>query len=595
MKKIPFGNFFLGIKNYIGKHKIIAGLVIAIIAIGGYFSYKSINSTASETTYTLGTVSEKTIIKTVSASGQVSALNQVDIKPKVSGDIVWIGVSAGDSVISGQAIASIDSISAKQAVANAEIDLAGSKLQFEKNSVQSPIDYQNALDTLATAKDNLSTDYIDTYNTISNVYLDLPTVITGLDNMLYGYDLSASRSQWNIDVLQNLFSNNGAISNDDKNKIQTLSDTAKNDYTEARTKYDSSLKAYKATSRYSSGNDLDNLLIKSADTATAVAEALQSELNFLAEIIDLSQLYKQNLSSSVNTMQTNGRSYLSTTNGVLNNLLSQKKTIDTDKKSIITDEQNIKLLEVGNPTGNNPIDLQISKNSIAKQEQALSDLKTELGYYTIRAPFTGMISSVAIKKNDTVGTGTIVATIITKQQMALLTLNEVDAAEVAVGQKAVLTFDAIPELTLTGTVSEKDTVGTVSQGVVSYTVKISFDAQDSRVNPGMTVNASIQTAVRQNVLSVPSSAVKTKNGTSYVLVFNPPLSDTSNGQGVTTKISPKQAEVTIGISDNTNVEIISGLKVEQQIVVKTSSGSATTVKTTTTSGNRSGFGGGIPM
>jgi hypothetical protein len=54
------------------------------------------------------------------------------------------------------------------------------------------------------------------------------------------------------------------------------------------------------------------------------------------------------------------------------------------------------------------------------------------------------------------------------------------------GQKATLAFDAIDDVIVEATVSEIDVLGTVAQGVVTYTVKIAFDSDDDRIKPGMT-------------------------------------------------------------------------------------------------------------
>src|SRR6185503_5946600 len=109
--------------------------------------------------------------------------------------------------------------------------------------------------------------------------------------------------------------------------------------------------------------------------------------------------------------------------------------------------------------------------------------------YTVRAPFSGTIAKLSVDKGDQASSGTTVATIISKNQIADLSLNEVDAAKVTVGQKATLTFDAVEDLSIAGAVASVDTLGTVSQGVVSYVVKIQFTTQDERVKPGMSVNA----------------------------------------------------------------------------------------------------------
>ena len=133
--------------------------------------------------------------------------------------------------------------------------------------------------------------------------------------------------------------------------------------------------------------------------------------------------------------------------------------------------------------------------------------------------------------------------------------------------------------------------------MVSYDVQVSFDTQDPRVKPGMTVNADIQTAVAQNTLTVPSSAVKTVGGQSVVTIFNPAIPQTTvaaaGSAGITSSTPPASVPVTTGISDNTNVQILSGLSAGEQIVVSTKTGSATTVSAAASATTRSTTGGGF--
>ena len=111
----------------------------------------------------------------------------------------------------------------------------------------------------------------------------------------------------------------------------------------------------------------------------------------------------------------------------------------------------------------------------------------------------------------------------------------------------------------------------------------------------MTVNAAIQTDTRQDVLIVPSGAVKTQNGVSYVQVLDSPLSDTGGTQGIISVTSPHQVEVVIGIADDINVEIVSGIEEGQQVVTRTISGSTTNTPAATGGGaTRGGSGFGAP-
>ena len=136
------------------------------------------------------------------------------------------------------------------------------------------------------------------------------------------------------------------------------------------------------------------------------------------------------------------------------------------------------------------------------------------------------------------------------------------------GQKATLTFDAIEGLTISGNVAEVNLVGTVDQGVVNYALKVAFKSDDNRIRPGMSISASIVTDIKENVLIVPASAVKTKNGEKYVEVFENTMPKNIAERGITSVVSPIQKKVTVGLSNDMSIEILSGLDEGDQIVVR---------------------------
>jgi HlyD family secretion protein len=207
-----------------------------------------------------------------------------------------------------------------------------------------------------------------------------------------------------------------------------------------------------------------------------------------------------------------------------------------------------------------------------------------------RAPFDGMITNLTAKVGES---SSSYGTLITKQKIATVSLNEIDIVSVSEGQNVNLTFDAISGLTIQGEVNKIYSVGNVNSGVVSYDVEVMFKQDDERVKTGMSVNLEIITNSKKDILTVPSEAINTRNGKSYVEVFEIPVENTANPNGViaTSKIIRKEIEV--GITDDTLTEIISGLNEGDQIILKTTSIQSSSSSSGVSTGGRNG-GGMIP-
>ena len=329
------------------------------------------------------------------------------------------------------------------------------------------------------------------------------------------------------------------------------------------------------------------------NTVKAVSQAIKSESNILDTIVDVSGKKGISVASGITSFQSNLRSYLSTVNSDLSSTLSQQSALKNAKSNIIDLEQEIKILLLNNATGDNPLSLQKSKNSLAKQEVELQDLRNDLAEYTVRSTIAGVVASVDVKTGDSVSSASTPVTIISNQYTAEISLNEVDATNVKVGQKATLTFDAVDDLTISGEVTEVDTIGTVSQGVVTYNVVVAFDTQDARVKLGMSATVSIITEVKQNVLLVSSSAVKSSGDVYYVEKFVG--SDATN----ITADQLEKTQVEVGSTNDTDTEIVSGLTEGDKVLLRTiSSITTSSTKTSSSSSNKNeaggGMGGGMP-
>ncbi|MEI7720317.1 MAG: HlyD family efflux transporter periplasmic adaptor subunit [bacterium] len=592
-----FKHFFYSaqtsVRAFVRAHKAWSAVITLAALWCVWLVWSMLTSTSGQVRYVLGTVQTGTVISTVSASGQVTANQNLTITPKVSGQVTYVGVTPGQSVSAGTLIAEIDSTDAQRTVRNAQASLDSTTLSLVK--LQQPAtaltitQQQNAIDQ---AKQSLTAQYQNSFNDVTSTFLDLPTIISGVQDTDLGSE--ASSGQWNIDY----YKNQAAAYNPN---AATYRDAAYNDYMTARTSYDKTFADFQAVSSTPDQVTIEKLLVEVHNTVGTIATAVKSANSLI-------QLYSDAVTQNNGTPKpiavtqiANLNSYLNKAQTHLTALLNDTNTLATDKQNITEKQQTLDQTN----QGANTLDLQSAQLAVTQQENALQDAKDTLAEYYLYAPFGGVVASVPVHKYDQASSGTTLATLITTAQFADLSLNEVDASKVSLGEKATLTFDAIPDLTLTGTVAQISPVGTVTQGVVSYDVKIGFDSQDSRIKSGMTANASIQTAVHQNVLIVPQSAVKTQGGASYVQAFTPPLVATSttpatpSAQGVVTTQTPVHVSVQTGISDTNNIEVTSGLTEGQQVIVRTITGTATTPTTSSapsilgnTGGARGGAGGG---
>jgi len=525
--------------------------------VGGYFGYKTIKGNNQQTRYVLASVEKGTLIMSVSGSGQISASNQVDIKPKASGEIVYLNAKAGQEVKAGTLLAQLDTSDAQKAVRDAEIALQREQLNLDKLKGLTT-EEGTIRGTKEKAEDDIEKAYDDGFNTVANVFLDLPEIMTGLNNILFSYDFE--QNQANISYYAN------AVRKYDEERASQYEKDVYDKYQIARDVYDKNFQDYKSASRFSEPAVIESLINQTYETVKKVTEAVKSANNLI-------QFYQDELSkrgfrtqSLADTHLSNLNTYTSKTNNFLLNLLSIKNTILNNKEALV----------------NAGFDINDQEIQVEQAENTLSEAKAKLNDYFVRAPFAGVIAEVNAEKGDSVSSGTTLATLITKQRIAEISLNEVDVAKVKTGQKVNLTFDAIEGLEITGQVAEIDSIGTVTQGVVNYNVKIVFDTQDERIKPGMSVSASIITDVKQNVLLVPNSAIKSQGNVYYVETLSgatPTSQTTANVSGITSNTAPNQQQIEIGSANDSYTEVTSGLKEGDTIISQTITGTSSTSST----------------
>lgn len=559
-------------------HKVFSGFIIIVLVIGIYFWHKAATNTSAETRYVLTTVQKGTLISSISGSGQVSVSDQLDIKPKTSGDVVYTIPTSklGKTVQAGTLLVQLDTTDAQKTVRNAQINLENSQIALSKLQINQQNDIPSIQNSITSAQNNLNQTYLSSFNEVSGSFLDLPTINNDIRGVLYDYK-AGSTGQVNTGAYQNLV---------DNNTLPTLLSTINQaglDYLTASQKYNQAFTDYNNADGNSTTTQAASLVSETLDATQAMIQATKDEQNMLSMVVTSLQQNSRTVPSVITSYQTQIATDLNKLNSHASSLTSLNNSIFTGQQALSDAQRNLT-----NTQQSDPLNLASQQNSLKQAQASLDDAKETLDDCYVRAPFTGILAKVSVNIHDSASSGAAVATMITPQQVAVLSLNEVDAAKVNVGNKATLTFDAIPDLTISGQLLQLDTIGAVSQGVVSYSLKIGFDTQDSRVKPGMSVSANIITDVKNDVLLVPNSAIKTTSGNSYVQVVDAssiPSANTISGgtttavAGVLLSVPPRQQQVQTGTTNNTETEITSGLNEGDTVVSRT----ITTAKTSTTS------------
>jgi len=150
---------------------------------------------------------------------------------------------------------------------------------------------------------------------------------------------------------------------------------------------------------------------------------------------------------------------------------------------------------------------------IKQAEAELELAQVNLDHTRIMAPVNGIVISRNVDVGQTVAASLQAPTLFTIAQdlteMQVDTnVSEADIGRVAVGQETTFTVDAYPQITFKGKVTEIRNAPMTIQNVVTYDVVIQVKNPELKLKPGMTANASILVAHKDNVLKIPNAALR---------------------------------------------------------------------------------------
>ena len=489
-------------------------------------------------------VQRTSITSGVSSAGSLTAVTEQNIGFTKGGQLTAVNVKVGDHVTAGEVLATIDPFPAQQALDQARGQLTTQQATLNKVQVSPAV--SDAQDTLDQAEKILqkTKDQADAVQAADQ---------TAVDNARR--QLSQAKKTL------------------DKAEDQLRADQA-------------------ACGSSSSSSSASSMTTKTPSTSSAmaavaaVAQSTSSTASAACAKIPSDQSAVASAKSAVVTAQ--------------NAVDSAKKQQDVDEQSgrlavanaqqgVVTAQNNLNQV-----SSDRPNDINAQGGQVSAAQAAVDQAQRDLDDTTLRAPVDGTVSAVngavgeflgasvgtsalapgsdaaipgagngaassasvqgaAAVPSRPGGTQFVVLDNVNELQV-VLAFTETDAALIAPGQKVRMTFDAVPDLELTGSVLSASPTATAISGVVSYYVTVVLPKGDPRLKSGMTAQAEVLTKEIPGVLAVPSAAVHTQNGTSVVTVLDP------NG-------TQRTVTVQTGATGDGKTQILSGLTEGQQVVL----------------------------
>jgi RND family efflux transporter MFP subunit len=615
----------------------IIGIVVVVLVAGGFGLKYWLNQRSSKTAsiqtakVTLGTIST-----TISGSGSVRSGQSSTVSWQTSGTVAMVNVKIGQQVKAGDMLATLDPTSLSTDIIQAQAELIDAQTALDNLLKPQPLAIAQAEANLKTAQDNLDTLLNPTALSIAQAESAVTEAQKALDTLKNPTALSTAQAETALIEAQKAYSklmnpDPVELSNAESTILadqSTLEDaqvavdrlkyarasasaiaTAQATYTLAQSEVDRLQKVYEGTSGDPNVDPVKARALSDLDAAMKKRDSALVNLNWLKSAWSDTEISERNTALALAQAQ------LATDQETLDNLqnptsediaLAQgqvsdaQEALDKLKNPTAVDialaeaqvtEAQTDLDTLKNPTS---VNIELAKQKVADAQDTLNTLKNgasesdlivakskvtlaeaSLAKAKITAPFSGTVTNVKTLAGDTVSSGTAAFQIDDLSHLYVdLSISEVDIAQIQVGQKTTLTFDAISSKEYTGIVSKVVMAGTATQGVVNYPVTVEISDGDTSVLSGMTASVSIVTAESAGVLEVPNKAVHTTGTQKTVTVL-------FQGQQI-------QVPVTIGLIGDSYTEI-NGTTLKEGDVVVMSTTTGTSSSSTT---NQRGFEGG---
>lgn len=493
---------------------IILGVVGLGIATGATFLWQ--NGTPNTELYT---VRERTLVREARFSGSVEAASSSSLGFDTNGRVKTVTATEGAAVTRGALLAELENSEERAELAEARATQRQEELELEtmtRGSRRETVSAQQA--AVRSARSSVRETRDDFFTTIEDSYRVAA-------NAVYN---NADRFFENARTLP-IFKVN--ISGTTKQKVE-----------DQRQQLQYMLRRWnKERARYTLDGDI-------AAYASTTKRRLRQVQRFISEVT--SQVLQDE--ETTDDEKTDIEGAWSDVNDQVKALNEAQEAFAQARETLSREREQLTI----DRTGERTTTVAKQRAVIDAKQAAVKRARAALEKTIIRAPFSGVVTDVAIESGEAVQTNEPVITIQSPDRFEIEgDVSELDIARIDSGDTARLRFDALPETAATGTVTHIDPAETLIDGVPAYEVTIIPDQQLPELKAGMSVDITITTDRIENVLAIPAeSLVSRSRGRGTVRLV------TEDGQQT-------DRQVTLGESGQSGfLEVTDGLSVGDRIV-----------------------------
>ncbi len=490
----------------------VAIAVVVVIILGG-LSYYFIESAPPRVVY--AAVTKGDITEDITATGMVTPVQNPTLTFESGGQVTSLDVKVGDKVSAGTLLASLDT-----SVLGAQLEAAEASLNQLESGPRS-VDIAGQQTAVTSAQQTLTNTYTNYPQMLESTYAQAQQAVNTGADPLFNFSNPNNPSF----MLSTTNQSDGITVDQDRYALISLFNT-----------WQEQVAAVPAAPSPSQLETQTNESITNLEQIRTLFDDLVTALNDTP----VSPTFTQSQESADLAQVNAGRD---TINSLITSLTAAGQSITTQQLAVESAQDQLNQTLAG-----------ASTQSIEAQQAVVSGIEAQIKQQQVIAPFSGTIASVFVNTGDVVTATTPIISLIPSGNFEVeVYLPENDIPSLTVGDATDITLDAYGTGRIfPATVSAIDTSPTTqADGTQGYKVTLVFNTADPAITNGMHANATIHAGSADNVLLIPKSALITNGTENYV------LKEAASG--------PVETPITVGISNSTSVEVLSGLSQGDQV------------------------------